>query len=303
MDWQRRWLVDGLMTGACLAVISWVVAQAIAQGEDEERNAAVCSGNVRQLGVALTLYTSDYDGYFPLAMSANGEAKTYRWNEWHPFSSTLVKSPGHGYDSYWVYALVPYVAKQGVFACPSGQAKEVVDGGGYEGGDSISYTYNGLLNGFDGAGIVAPSALVVIWEGMGSVKMVGYATAQPTLRCVSIRETCRYQPYKAPIGVMFRPLGTMKIHDGGLHMGFADSHVTRRKVGLQVTSGSAGPPFTDPLTDPFTGYSAAGVPGYYFTDGFHPWLFRPSYDFSDRGSDWPSLLQVSAVADGPVAPK
>ncbi|NUQ70555.1 MAG: hypothetical protein HUU17_07010 [Chthonomonadales bacterium] len=73
---------------------------------------------------------------------------------------------------------------------------------------------------------------------------------------------------------MFTPSGTMWVHTGGANFVAADGSAKWRRLGAAIT-----PENTDGNTDPYTGYDANGVPGSYWWDGCHAWLFRPNVDW------------------------
>jgi hypothetical protein len=59
--------------------------------------------------------------------------------------------------------------------------------------------------------------------------------------------------------------------------------ITNQGRGCETGGGSAGPPYTNPFYDPFTGYWEDGCAGWYWVNAGvgYAWLFRPDYDYLD----------------------
>lgn len=283
-------LIELLVVIAIIAILAAILFPVFATAKEKAKQTS-CLSNNRQWGSAFHLYLGDHDDTYPLAMSINQAAGTYRWNFNHAVPHNWRVSLGTQYDeemkTHWSNAIKPYIENYGIYACPSGPEFRI-DGVNFnEGGPrprGVAYTYNGLLHTYNASGIVSPAELIILWEGRGKANVLGFALSSPTLRCdfpVTSTTPCIYRPQTLPSGAMFVLRGTAWIHNRGLNCTFGDSHAKWRRVGAQVTPGSPGPPFTDWRVDPFTGYNLQGFPGWYWWDGWHAWLFRPGYDFSD----------------------
>ncbi|MCH8273905.1 MAG: hypothetical protein IH851_03870 [Armatimonadetes bacterium] len=188
----------------------------------------------------------------------------------------------------WPNAVYPYVQNWAIYSCDKPRKKRL--NADYEqprrGPVTVSYTYNGLLHAFPHSEIAYPGELPVIWEGLGDVAVLGFATTQPTLICDIPGLPCRFQSVAGPHSILSVPLGTMYIHSKGTNMAHADTHAKWRRVGAVISPKSAGPPFTEWDFDPFTGYDEGGNPGWYWAYGIHPWLFRPDNTFDP--ADYPT---------------
>lgn len=286
-------LIELLVVIAIIAILAAILFPVFATAKEKARQTS-CLSNQRNWGSAFQLYISDHDERWPLAFSVTGT--TYRWNFNHAVPFNWRSDQGAQYAEemkvHWSNATQQYLTNYGIYECPSGpESRATILYPPSTTGPRprpVAYTYNGLLHQFNGAGIVAPSELMVLWEGRGKTNWLGLALSSPTLQCTQPTTDplpCILRPFNTPVGAMFGTSNiTMWIHNRGINATFADSHAKWRRVGAQTIGasfpGSCVGPHTDWRVDPFTSYIDTGVPFCYWFDGFHAWLFRPHYDFS-----------------------
>jgi len=102
---SQKWIIIGVVAGAAfillaaLAVFAAILLPVFGQAK-EKAQAAACLSNVKQLGVALTMYTTDYQQHLPHADS-------------------------------WEEAVAPYIRNAEILACP-------VTGRGYAFNEALS---------------------------------------------------------------------------------------------------------------------------------------------------------------------
>jgi prepilin-type N-terminal cleavage/methylation domain-containing protein/prepilin-type processing-associated H-X9-DG protein len=89
-------LIELLVVIAILAILAAILFPVFAQAREAARKAS-CQSNVRQLGLAIRMYTSDND-------------------ERHPFGGWLPNGNGSG---EWQNTVIPYIKNKGVYRCPS----------------------------------------------------------------------------------------------------------------------------------------------------------------------------------------
>ncbi len=133
-------LIELLVVIAIIAILASLLLPALAKAKEKAQQAG-CRSNLKQVGLALALYTDDSGGLFP-AITAYQVAGD-------------VTSPSIN----WSKSLGPYLKQQGatftakankVFICPSARYKSSA---GTLSGDDLSNTYSaaGSLNGFSPA--------------------------------------------------------------------------------------------------------------------------------------------------------
>ena len=90
-------LIELLVVIAIIAILAAILFPVFAQAREAARKAA-CTSNMKQLGLALQSYATDYDGIMPPS-----------------------QLPSFGANVSWPTMLFPYVKNEGIFVCPSGE--------------------------------------------------------------------------------------------------------------------------------------------------------------------------------------
>src|SRR5580693_3758166 len=88
-------LIELLVVIAVIAILAAILFPVFAQAREKARQTA-CLSNMRQMGLAVQMYTQDFDECLPLAASATDTG----FLNWHHFVN-------------------PYVKNQQVWVCPS----------------------------------------------------------------------------------------------------------------------------------------------------------------------------------------
>jgi prepilin-type N-terminal cleavage/methylation domain-containing protein/prepilin-type processing-associated H-X9-DG protein len=130
-------LIELLVVIAIIAILAAILFPVFAQAREKARQAA-CFSNMKNLGLAVTMYVQDYDESFPM---------------WHWARRTQPQ------PLIWYHAIKPYTKNLAVYICPSDKRKILDPGWGPEATwpelnskwtAHISYGYNEpLLNGND----------------------------------------------------------------------------------------------------------------------------------------------------------
>jgi prepilin-type N-terminal cleavage/methylation domain-containing protein/prepilin-type processing-associated H-X9-DG protein len=281
-------LIELLVVIAIIAILAAILFPVFAQAREKARQTS-CLSNDKQLGTAFLMYQQDYDECMPMAFGWNNDGQGWYWNFWHgnPVNWRPMTAVRQAiYPVHWSNSTQPYIKNTGLLGCPSGPMTNLAGVADYAAPlappTPISYTFNGLLHTYPQAGMTAPASVPLVWEGRGKVRMLGFALSNPTLQCPTPTQGCIYVPRGATAcatgngstGAMFGVDGTMWIHNSGINVAFADGHSKWRRVGATIAPGN-----TDPNTDPYTGYNGQGIPGSYWWNGCHAWLFRPDAGF------------------------
>jgi prepilin-type N-terminal cleavage/methylation domain-containing protein/prepilin-type processing-associated H-X9-DG protein len=286
-------LIELLVVIAIIAILAAILFPVFAQAREKARQTS-CLSNTKQMGLAFMMYIQDYDEQFPLSAVQIAPGQTWLWNFSVPVPAGWPSDITHpacvSSPYYWANSIQPYIKNYGMYACPSGnpfrqpQARYTYATPRVAPVE-VTYTYNGLLNSLSQAAVVSPADLPLGWEGRGKTKALGAALANPNLICSDAATGCTYVPGtlnpdntttcatgNGSTGAMFGIDGTIWIHNNGMNFMFSDGHAKYRRLGAQQT-----PANTNGNVDPYTGYNAQGIPGFVWTNGCHPYLFRPDF--------------------------
>ncbi len=130
MKKKRFTLIELLVVIAIIAILAAMLLPALGKAREKGRSAS-CTSKLKEIGLALNVYTSDYDDILPTGGILSGAGGV---------TGSLSTS--------WAHSLIPYLGKQkssyynsqsGPFGCPS-QKQWVLASMTY-----ISYGYNSLL--------------------------------------------------------------------------------------------------------------------------------------------------------------
>lgn len=245
-------LIELLIVLTIIAILAAILFPVFAQARERARE-TTCASNLRQLGIALTVYAQDYDETFPAGMAAP-------------------VAPGRG----WAGQVYPLVKSVGVYRCPD----DATDDGDF----TISYALNENLPAAPLALLTAPASTVLLFEvNDGIANMTGPEAVSPVGRGLP-QENCPAlcgKPFGADyyatgnLAGAVPPLSTTRrpYHDPMSNFLAADGHV-KALAGDAVSPGRDAPaPSAAQSPTPGT---AAG------TEGNLPDGRRPALTFSSR---------------------
>jgi prepilin-type processing-associated H-X9-DG protein len=123
---SRNFTLIELMIVITIIVILCSLLLPALQKAREVSKRSVCASNLKQIGMAFHIYTSDYNGFFPWYVDASGTS-TSIW-----FAKGKIGGS--------MYQDEPWICKPGALVCPSN--KNYKWGTAWETIDHISYGYN-----------------------------------------------------------------------------------------------------------------------------------------------------------------
>jgi prepilin-type N-terminal cleavage/methylation domain-containing protein len=146
-------LIELLVVIAIISILASILFPAFAQAREAARKAS-CTSKLRQLGFALSLYASDYDGTYPVHDQQLQDSTYARGGVIVPdWSNTPVAN--------WARSIFPYIRNYQVFVCPSNKGWAV---GVQPTPRPISYVMNGFAAGRSQDGALDSSSTCLLYD-------------------------------------------------------------------------------------------------------------------------------------------
>ena len=109
-------LIELLVVIAVIAILAGLLLPVFASAREAARR-TTCASNLRQIGMAVSAYSQDYDEFLPGTWDggagAGSSSGTGGWMVWTDFRGPATFYPERG-------SLEPYIKNRGIFQCPSG---------------------------------------------------------------------------------------------------------------------------------------------------------------------------------------
>ena len=297
-------LIELLVVIAIIAILAAILFPVFAQAKAAAKKTASLS-NLKQMGTAANIYLADNDDVFPITYGQDTIFGGYTWNTLIPVPANwptgLTPADLARNEAHFANNLQPYMKNLDMLGDPATSGFSA--GGTYvpavavqpAGLKKISYTYNGLLNGYSSSGVAAISSLPLFWNGRGKGSLNGIGYATPWLTCQDYSRPCVYVPAdpSRAVGDCLPGNGTtssvartsvnqgFNVHTQGLIFAMADSSAKWRRNGTGQNNPNAN---TDPRTDVFARYNGNLPTHRWWEEKFcHVYLFRPDFDFQTFG--------------------
>jgi prepilin-type N-terminal cleavage/methylation domain-containing protein/prepilin-type processing-associated H-X9-DG protein len=157
-------LIEILVVIAIICLLAAILFPVFARARENARRAS-CQSNLKQIGLSLSMYTSDYD------------ERLVPQSIWTPTDTVSNRD--------WTYCIMPYVKNEQIFMCPSQRAGSTVRAGAAK----TNYGYNrspqpALANVQSTQGSDANLAIGGTYNSSGGLTN-GNAGARPTILTVS----------------------------------------------------------------------------------------------------------------------
>ena len=214
-------LIELLVVIAIIAILASLLLPALSKAKAKAQ-ATKCLSNMRQVGIALLLYTGDYNDKLP---------RTHTWN-WPGVQTDPFQRPG--ITSNWAQAIAPYLGSAQatnahVFLCPMTQTLGKVYVGAWMNMGFQGYMMNGYLGWSRPVSlneVQAASATVMVGDSPVNTNTANYgldANGQPAPGADGMYDWAddffgwRYVPETKNQGP----------HDGGININYVDGHAER----------------------------------------------------------------------------
>ncbi len=113
-------LIELLVVIAIIAILAGLLFPVFAKARNSAE-ATVCVSNLHQLGLAINMYTADYDGLYPFAKDPTDAYTPVIWAKFPAFQAMLPTMP-------WIYdSVYPYTHSMRLFQCPSDDGSYIED--------------------------------------------------------------------------------------------------------------------------------------------------------------------------------
>ncbi|NSW55596.1 MAG: DUF1559 domain-containing protein [Armatimonadetes bacterium] len=186
-----------------IAILAAILFPVFARAREKARQAS-CLSNVKQLMLAVNMYQSDYDGFFPYSTNYAP------WGTWY------------------TYFLAPYIKNDQMIRCPSnptwptGYAYNIQFG--YFPGRQISPPRTGAMyDGVHEAKVSSPAERIVICDGTLGYYWMRNVLAYTDSQAVGLCWRFFPQTTRATMESMYN-WPDAGLHNGGINCGFADGH-------------------------------------------------------------------------------
>ena len=120
-------LIELLVVIAIISILAALIFPVFATARGKARQ-TVCKSNLRQLGMAISMYAEDSDGLYPYAIDPADLWTPQIWDSRPDFQYEIENK----YILLIQEALDPYVKSRNIFHCPSDTGFDYEDFGGYE---------------------------------------------------------------------------------------------------------------------------------------------------------------------------
>jgi prepilin-type N-terminal cleavage/methylation domain-containing protein/prepilin-type processing-associated H-X9-DG protein len=204
-------LIELLVVIAIIAILAAILFPVFAKARDRAQQ-TTCLNNLKQLGVALTTYLSDYDEHYPLSRLPDAT---------HTNLGSL-----NGTTKNWRTALFPYIKSNEVMMCPTNPASKAwpaASAHDESGQYPIGYALNGSMF-YETLPPVTPSS---IKDPVNSIFAMESRWGTPDLGAWVINQAAGYS-YTGPGSKT--GMGAFQQHSGRINMLFCDTHAKAMKL-------------------------------------------------------------------------
>ncbi len=214
-------LIELLVVIAIIAILAALLLPALSKAKTKAQG-TVCASNLRQLGLAFSLYAGDHTGTFPRNI-AEGSGSSANWvsvegwvlgNAKTDQSDAQLRAGG----------LWNYVQTVGAYSCPTARSNVVTRSDLRR---FRSYSVNQWLNTYDGPRpnlITHPATIFKDTEAKRPVEIFNFVCANE--RAI---DTGVFGPWYGPVDSFWWANTPSELHNQGAYLAFVDGHVSRQR--------------------------------------------------------------------------
>jgi prepilin-type N-terminal cleavage/methylation domain-containing protein len=201
-------LIELLVVIAIIAILAAILFPVFAQAKVAAKKTADLS-NLKQMGTASMIYTSDYDDQFmqQAGISCDGEwnynSRLYFPSDWNR-TAVAAEAAGcmrriRGGRDAAPNAILPYTKNNEIYQMPDAPVVEIGGGDWNTAPDNLnkqpinmSYSFNGLLSTLSATQTDSPATVPLWWPMFGKKAERGGGYSNPFLICPQSDQACRF---------------------------------------------------------------------------------------------------------------
>lgn len=146
-------LIELLVVIAIIAILAGILFPTFARARENARRIA-CVSNMKQIGIAMSMYAHDNDGHWPQHWFGNIQSD----NE---HACAIVDNWSNTIVPNWVALTYPYTKTFPIYTCPSSQGRSPSSDATLPG---LNYAMNGYAAGRQDAACPSPSQFALVWD-------------------------------------------------------------------------------------------------------------------------------------------
>jgi prepilin-type N-terminal cleavage/methylation domain-containing protein len=186
-------LIELLVVIAIIAILAAILFPVFAQAKEAAKKTSALS-NIKQVGTAAVVYTTDNDDRLPFGVIRNS-AGNWQYSlyvevpaDWRLTSASSIER----HSVYWANSTMPYIKSRDMLKISDGakaaQANTPQPG---KQPQEVGVMYNGLLHTYSMTQVNQPSSVPMFWYGIGRTNYTGQVLPAPGLRCTGASE-CQF---------------------------------------------------------------------------------------------------------------